>query len=236
MKNFQMIKMAQKFMKKQDEQNKSVNQDAGNKFAPMQRADTRASTFKGKTTAHNIMNEGMQQNQSMSANKVLDLVRPAGQQHDLCPIHGKPLDVICVTCKERTCSNCALFGVHKGHDVRPEQEVLDQINLRTECLMEMYQMMETGFAEKPNELEVHSLSVNFKTKQEELKKQLKEKFKEMRNILIVQEQTTEAILLKNLQYIDKELKNLQQVDYRKFEEAEQWMKNAKVKLDNFQNN
>ena len=64
--------------------------------------------------------------------------------------------------------------------------------------MEMYQMMETGFAEKPNELEVHSLSVNFKTKQEELKKQLKEKFKEMRNILIVQEQTTEAILLKNL--------------------------------------
>ena len=58
----------------------------------------------------------------------------------------------------------------------------------------------------------------------------------MRNILIVQEQTTEAILLKNLQYIEKELKNLQQVDYRKFEEAENWMKNAKVKLDNFQNN
>ena len=79
MKNFQMIKMAQKFMKKQDEQNKSVNQDAGNKFAPMQRADTRASTFKGKTTAHNIMNEGMQQNQNMSANKALDIGRPAGQ-------------------------------------------------------------------------------------------------------------------------------------------------------------
>ena len=58
----------------------------------------------------------------------------------------------------------------------------------------------------------------------------------MRNTLIVQEQTTEANLLKNLQYIEKELKNLQQVDYRKFEEAENWMKNAKVKLDNFQNN
>jgi len=33
--------------------------------------------------------------------------------------------------------------------------------------------------------------------------------------------------------MDKELKNLHQVDYRKFEEAESWMKNAKVKLDNF---
>ena len=89
---------------------------------------------------------------------------PATRMVDMCPIHGKPLDVICVTCKERTCSNCALFGAHKGHDVRPEQEVLDQINLRTECLMEMYQMMESGFAEKPNEMEVNSLNLNFKKK------------------------------------------------------------------------
>jgi hypothetical protein len=51
--------------------------------------------------------------------------------------------------------------------------------------MEMYQMMESGFSEKPNELEVHSLNINFKNKQEELKKALKDKFKEMRNILIV---------------------------------------------------
>lgn len=39
--------------------------------------------------------------------------------------------------------------------------------------------------------------------------------------------------MKNLGYIDKELKNLQSVDYRKFEEADVWLKNAKVKLDNF---
>lgn len=129
-------------------------------------------------------------------------------QHDLCPIHGKPMDLINVTCKERTCSNCALFGAHKGHDVRPEQEVLDQINLRTECLMEMYQMMETAASEKPNEQEVQSLGLNFRKKSEELRRQLKERFQEMRNILVVQEQTTEAILQKNLVYIEKELKNL----------------------------
>lgn len=58
----------------------------------------------------------------------------------------------------------------------------------------------------------------------------------MRNILIVQEQTTEAVLQKNLVYIEKELKNLQSVDYGKFQEAEHWLKNAKIKLDNFQNN
>lgn len=97
-------------------------------------------------------------------------------------------------------------------------------------------MMETAAQEKPNEMEVNSLNLNFKKKSEDLKRQLKDRFKEMKNILVVAEHTTDAILTKNLQYIEKELKNLQSVDYRKFEEAEGWLKNAKVKLDNFQNN
>ena len=58
----------------------------------------------------------------------------------------------------------------------------------------------------------------------------------MRNMLIVQEQTTEAILTKNLQYVERELKNLQAVDYKMFGEAERWLKNAKVKLENFEAN
>ena len=82
--------------------------------------------------------------------------------------------------------------------------------------MEMYQMMETAALEKPSEQEVNALNMNFKKKSDDLKRQLKDKFKEMRNILIVQEQTTEAILTKNLQYIEKELKNLHSVDYSKF--------------------
>lgn len=86
--------------------------------------------------------------------------------------------------------------------------MFDEINLRTECLMEMYKMLETSAAEKPNEMEVNQLNINYKKKHDELKKSLKDRFKEMRNILTVQEQMTETILLKNLQYMDKELKNL----------------------------
>lgn len=37
-------------------------------------------------------------------------------------------------------------------------------------------------------------------------------------------------------YIEKELKALQSVDYKLFNDAEKWMKNAKVKLDNFEQN
>jgi hypothetical protein len=90
--------------------------------------------------------------------------------HSLCPIHGKPMDLISVTSRERTCSSCALFGATKGHDVRPEHDVMDEINLRSECLTELYTMMETSFAEKPNELEVNQLNINYKKKDQELKK------------------------------------------------------------------
>lgn len=46
----------------------------------------------------------------------------------------------------------------------------------------------------------------------------------------------DAILKKNLQYIENELKALKSVDYRKFREADVWLQQAKTKLDNFQTN
>ena len=55
-------------------------------------------------------------------------------------------------------------------------------------------------------------------------------------MLKVQEQTTEAILKKNLTHIENELKNLKSLDYKMFQDADKWLKNTKVKLDNFQAN
>lgn len=63
---------------------------------------------------------------------------PEIPQGDLCQLHKRKIEIICIDCKERICSNCALFGPHKPHDIRMEQDVLDEINIRTECLMEMY--------------------------------------------------------------------------------------------------
>lgn len=117
-----------------------------------------------------------------------------------------------------------------------EQDVLDEINLRSECLMEMYQIVEQSSADKPDEAQVDQLLANFKTKSNDLRTQMKNKFKEMRAILNVQEQTTDAILKKNFTYVENELKSLKSLDYSMFTEADKWLKNAKVKLDNFQAN
>ena len=42
----------------------------------------------------------------------------------------------------RTCSTCALFGAHKGHDVRMEGEVVNELTARTELLIQMYQIVD----------------------------------------------------------------------------------------------
>jgi hypothetical protein len=38
----------------------------------------------------------------------------------------------------RVCTQCALFGTHKGHDVRQEEEILKEISLKVDVLMDMY--------------------------------------------------------------------------------------------------
>jgi hypothetical protein len=57
---------------------------------------------------------------------------------EMCPSHNRPLEVICVDHKKRICTNCALFGDHKNHDIRMEEELLTEIASRTELLIEMF--------------------------------------------------------------------------------------------------
>lgn len=40
------------------------------------------------------------------------------------------------------CHTCALFGNHKGHDVREKNDTMREIEVRTEVLMEMFEQMD----------------------------------------------------------------------------------------------
>lgn len=59
-----------------------------------------------------------------------------------CPEHGRRLEIVCLDHKCRICTNCALFGQHKGHFVKTEEEVLKEITMRGECLIDMYDLVE----------------------------------------------------------------------------------------------
>lgn len=40
-----------------------------------------------------------------------------------CQDHNRPSELVCLKCKVKVCPHCALFGSHKGHDVREMSEV-----------------------------------------------------------------------------------------------------------------
>ena len=60
---------------------------------------------------------------------------------ELCEEHGKPLDLVCITTRKRICSKCALFGSHKGNDVREHEDVMTEIKQRTELIMSTYDLL-----------------------------------------------------------------------------------------------
>ena len=50
--------------------------------------------------------------------KVIVAKSPEREEVELCLLHQKPIEVVCMNDYERLCSKCALFGEHKNHDFK----------------------------------------------------------------------------------------------------------------------
>ena len=130
--------------------------------------------------------------------KVAAKGNPPDEDDDMCPEHNRKLEIICIQCRVRICSTCALFGAHKGHDVRMEQEVVNELTIRTELLIQMYQIVDDISQNRVDQNVVSKMASEFRAKSNELKQNLKEKFNELKTLLKIQEQKAERILKTNL--------------------------------------
>lgn len=66
---------------------------------------------------------------------------------DRCLIHRKKNEILCVQCKLKICSNCALFGGHKSHEVTPIEDAIQKITKTVEDLIELFQSVEEARSE-----------------------------------------------------------------------------------------
>lgn len=119
-------------------------------------------------------------------------------EEEQCAEHQRKLEIICIQDRIRICSTCALFGQHKGHDVRMEHEVVNELTIRTELLIQMYQIVDDISQNRVDQAVVSKMNSEFRQKSNELRSQLKEKFSELKTLLKIQEQKAETILKKNL--------------------------------------
>lgn len=53
------------------------------------------------------------------------------------------MDLFCLNDNERICTNCALFGNHKNHEIEEEEEILKRINSKAEKLLEILENLES---------------------------------------------------------------------------------------------
>jgi hypothetical protein len=45
-------------------------------------------------------------------------------ENEMCLLHGKEADLVCIDHSTRICSNCALFGEHKQHRIKTIDNVI----------------------------------------------------------------------------------------------------------------
>ena len=63
-----------------------------------------------------------------------------------CEKHKKPADVVCLECRIRICAQCALFGEHNSHIVKPEEDILEEISSRAQDLLVTFEKVEEKYS------------------------------------------------------------------------------------------
>jgi len=156
-------------------------------------------------------------------------------EKNMCPVHHRKLEVIWVDDQVRICTNCALFGDHKNHDIRQEDDVLKEITLRTELLIDIYELIEQNKNNLGDQKEIDDLYNQFMTKQIALKRHVANKFKEYYNDLLRKEKDVVNAIEKNFDSIEKKFEEIKNGPKKVMQAAEEWCKTAQDKMEKFNN-
>ena len=97
-------------------------------------------------------------------------------------------------------------------------------------------MIEQNQLGKVDRAQVEMLLHRFRAKSNELKSLVSNRFKELKASLKIQEQQIDSVLRRNLNHIENQFQILKDVPTRLIDDADRWLKTAKVKLDNFSKN
>ena len=61
--------------------------------------------------------------------------------NSLCSKHQRPLEVLCLQDKCKVCTQCALFGEHKNHEIKNEEEIMNEVKLRAEIYVDLFELL-----------------------------------------------------------------------------------------------
>lgn len=95
---------------------------------------------------------------------------------NICQEHQRKFEVVCLDHKCKICTNCALFGSHKNHDIKSEGEIFKEITIRAEKLIDVLQELEKDEKDILEAKHLDEFRMKVNTKYNELSKSVREKF------------------------------------------------------------
>ncbi len=150
-----------------------------------------------------------------------------------CAAHSRKLELICMDHLCRICTSCALFGDHKGCNYSQEEEVVKEITLRTELLIEVYELVEGTKSNFTEHTEIENLHKEFSDKKVALRKKVSDTFRNLVTELKRKEERTLDILETNFNKIEKQMKELRDKPKAIMTEIDQWLVKVSEKMDAF---
>lgn len=156
------------------------------------------------------------------------------QDTTICKDHKKRLEFICLLDKAKVCANCALFGRHRGHEIKPIEEIVNEIANKAECLMEMLQLIEQSqktVMSDSMKVRMDKLHDRYCNKKISLEAEIREGFSALRKKLTEMEREALESMNKIHKDIEDHLVNVRDIPKLIDSSATSWKNQVKEKLN-----
>ncbi|CAG9318308.1 unnamed protein product [Blepharisma stoltei] len=154
----------------------------------------------------------------------------------LCINHKKILEYICIQDKVKVCASCALFGQHRGHEIKPLDDMVQEITMRAELLLDMLQIIEksqSSVMDKDVKIRLEQVFDLYKNKKIFIEKEIKDGFARLRSNINELEKAAVSTMQKNFEYIESNIVNIRDIPKLIDSQTIAWKDRVKEKLGKF---
>jgi hypothetical protein len=133
-----------------------------------------------------------------------------GMDSSLCKEHGRKLEYVCLNHHCRVCANCAVIGVHRGHDIKLEEDVYEEIMTKADRLVEILKEIESSPTIMPQNVFIETFNRKIQEKTRELQSKVRQKFDEYIAMIRAREERILSEITNRFSVLEVQLQSINQ--------------------------
>jgi hypothetical protein len=141
---------------------------------------------------------------------------------NMCLVHQKPMDIVCLVDLEKLCAKCAIFGEHRGHDFKSIECIEQECNTHKEEIISVYNQkegIELRVADETTRKDILALLYQHKAK---IQKEINDRHRKLQDKI----RRAEEVSLRKLEELsaktEVKIRSLIKLDEHTEREYEEW--------------